>query len=209
MNLEQRMEELERKLASSERRNRFLLVGVLIAVAIGFLGFVQNTEVAQAGVQKSISAESFNLVDKKGDLRGTFSISNDEESPRLMLMGKEKEGFIMLGMIDGLPELTLCDRGKNVRARFAMGSNGPNLVFYDENKKGRVAIGVVENKGPSILLADPQEMTRVALSFTEDISTLRMNDDKGNTRTFLFAHKDAGLVICDEKGEPVWAAPLK
>jgi hypothetical protein len=207
MNLEQRMEELERKLARSERRNRFLLVGVMIAVAVGFLGFVQNSGVAQAGVQKSISAESFNLVDKKGGIRGTFTISNNEESPMLLLIGKEKEGVIMLGMIDGLPELTFCDREKKVRARFDLNNKGPKLTLYDENKKIRVGIAVLEKDGPTILLTDPQERTRVALSFMDDTSTLRMIDDKGNTRTFLFANKDAGVFISDAKGEPVWGAP--
>lgn len=207
MDLEKRIAEVEEKLAKAERRYRFLLIGIVIALAIGFVGFVRGHDIAQAGSQKSITAESFVLIDRNGDYRGSLGMSDNGVGPDLILRGEKGEGLIMLRINEGFPELNICDKKNNVRARLGLGTNGPKLMLYDENRNCRVGIGVVENQGPALILSDSKERNRIELSSLGDNSTLRMLDAKGNSRVFLYVKEGSGAIICNGKGEPIWAAP--
>jgi len=109
MTIEERLEALERGLSAAKRRNKYLLIGlVLLAVAWAFTS-ATGTVQAQAG-DKIIRAEKFELVDPQGRVRALLSVSDE------------------IG-----PELGLFDENGKLRAGLIVSDKGPALDLLDEN----------------------------------------------------------------------------
>ena len=76
LTLEQRMEKLEKELALSRRRFRYLLAGV-IALALAAIICWKPMETRATGEPTEIRAKSFLLIDDKGGMRGAWLVASD------------------------------------------------------------------------------------------------------------------------------------
>jgi len=178
MTTQERLEALERGLSAAKRRNKYLLIGlVLLAVAWAFTsiaGIVQTR-----ARDKIIRAEGLELVDSRGNVR------------------------ITLGMTEFGPALRLFDENGRFRASLIVSDNGPALALCDENETPRAGLTVTEF-GPGLCLYDKNGKGCADLKVSDDGPMLDLFDENGTFRAGLGA---SVLVLADEKGCPVWFAP--
>ena len=158
MTTDERIENLEKGLASARRLNRWLLAAVGLALGVWILAgtFGPRTAGAEggAGVVDKVRAKNFVLVDDAG-------------KPRAMLC-MDKDGA-MLG---------LSDKNGNPRAMLSMGKEGPMLGLVDENGKDRATLAAA--KGGSMLsLSDENGKTRAMLGAFKEGTGLVLYDEKG------------------------------
>jgi hypothetical protein len=119
MTTEERLEALERGLSAAKRRNKYLLIG-LVVFALGF-GFTITTGAVQAQPDENIiRAEMFELVDSQGNTRARLGV-DDSGSALLALSDKNGEPRVVLSVTDIGPGLGMFD------------DLGPGLELLDEN----------------------------------------------------------------------------
>ena len=152
MTTEERLEKLERELTTTKRRNRWLLVVVMLAVVeLGLTwALTKTTVIAQAqvadAVPKAIRANRFILEGEKGEVRA------------------------VLGVIKDGPGLALYDEKGKPHALLSMTVDGSGLVLADANGKPRVSLSVIKD-GPTLSLNDTNG-PRVVLAMDKDGPTL-------------------------------------
>jgi hypothetical protein len=189
--LEDRLRKLEEKLARTERRYRFVLAGIGIAVlacaviwvVIGAAGRTQAQKPGETG--KVIRANAFVLVDEQGDTRAVLAAGKDGLEPGLCLFDEKGE----------------------VRAALSVSDDGPRLVLYDEKGTPRAGLNAFKD-GPGLLLHDENGETRAALGTGERGPGLSLYDEKGTPRAALCIFKDEpGLHLFDEQSKVTWHTP--
>jgi hypothetical protein len=128
MTIEERLETLERGLSAAKRRNRYLLIG-LVVLGIAWAGTITTGCVQTQTGDKAIRTEKIEVVDSQGRVRAS------------------------LGVADGGPALAMYDEKGKPRAGLVVTEKVPGLFLYDENGKLRASLGVADD-GPGLLLRD-------------------------------------------------------
>jgi hypothetical protein len=155
MTTDERIENLEKGLASARRLNRWLLAGVGLALGVWILAGTFGPATAGApdggAAVKEIHAGKFVLEDENGKTRAMLSV--DKYGPGLDL--RDEKGKIRAGLSvdnDG-SDLNLCDEKGTIRARLSLDKDGPLLRLADENGKTRAVLSLHKN-GPGLSLLD-------------------------------------------------------
>jgi hypothetical protein len=151
MNIETRLEVLEKELNRTRRLNRFLVGFFLLAVAIGSVG------------AKSLSSTK--------DIRANKIIIED-------VNGKPR---ILLAVAAGSPTLALFDEKGNPGARLYLDNNGKaSLGFINDKGKPQIGIGLSQY-GPGLSLFDENGAPRVVLSLDGDKAGIGLLDKNGKS----------------------------
>ena len=111
---------------------------------------------------RTISAESFTLVDKNGKDRMLLDISNDK--PSLILLDKNSKPRLGLSLIENdSPGLSLIDKNGKVRAMMYLGDDGsPILSLGNINNVPIVKLGIRDDE-PSLIMRDKDGKIRISL----------------------------------------------
>ena len=213
MTTEERLEQLESKLAHVNRRSRWVLGVAGLVVA----GVVLAPTLTKGRTQKLVSANEFILEDEDGKPRANLflhkggaglSLTDETGVPRAILGVGEPGPWLALIGEDGIPRatlrvqkdpldmsvpvLSLLNAKGKTRVGLALNGEGPILWLSDENGKNLVRLGVAEDQAQR----------------SEDGAGLKLFDEKGNIRASLTALKDGpSLLLGDEKGKRIWSAP--
>jgi hypothetical protein len=78
--------------------------------------------------------------------------------------------------------------------------------LHDVNGKERASL-MVGTLGPYLTLYDENDKLRADLSVGKDSSSLSLSDENGQERAVLGMFDEPDLVLFDENGELIWAAP--
>jgi len=160
MTLEERIETLERELASAKHRNRWALaVGAAAIVGLAWAG-AWITAVPSAQAQGAGAAS--NVV-----RANAFIVEDEDGKPRAMIAATK----------DG-PGLGMYDENGKTRAGILVTKHGPALDMYDENGKPRAAIGVTKD-GPRLRMFDENGKPRAAIGVTKNGPVLGMFNENG------------------------------
>jgi hypothetical protein len=232
MTTDERIENLEKGLASARRFNRWLLAAVGLALGVWILAGTFGPATAAApgagAAFNEVRATRFVVVDEKGKERAVLW-SGGKWGPGLSLLDEKGEDCASLNLLGGVPSLTLIDGLRGVtlnvgqdemglflmdhqkrmeRAKLTLGNAGPALTLYDENGKERVALGVMRAAMPRIRLGDAAGKTRGQLAAAADVPALLLYDAAGIPRAEVNVALDVPrLHLRDAGGRPVWQAP--
>jgi hypothetical protein len=196
MTIEERLEELERKVTRAQFVNRMLVIlSIVVVLAIWF--FTSCSLTAKKIVLDEIRAKQFIVVDKNGKIRAKLCMLND--SPSLYLTDENGKKRFELNVFDIVgPSLSLCD--KKEKARIFMGVGDDNsmtcLRLIDENRNDRLSLTLL-NAEPSLELRDENHKTRTVLGVTQTSSK------DGITTTY----SESSLHLFNPDGFVVWQAP--
>lgn len=177
MTTEERLDKLEQELARANRRNRWLMTVVGLAiVGLALAGtWTPTTGVVQAEAAgttpKVIRANEFIVEDENGRTRAK------------------------LGMTDA-PRLALFDENGKERATLRLERNVPSVLLFDENSKNRVQLCTDED-GAGVFLRDENGETRAAMG--AHVTTM---PDGTKTR-----HPESSLWLFGPDGKWRWSAP--
>jgi len=159
MTTEERLENLERKLARAKRRNRWLLAAVLLGAGVVILAAawigtpekVLAENAAKAAVV--IRANAFVVVDENGKARAELSMmvprggatekfaAAMREKAALFLYDENGKTIAFLGFGLGGSMLELYDEQPKLRAALVTGKDGMALNLVDENGRPRATVG--------------------------------------------------------------------
>jgi len=146
MTIEERLESLERGLSAAKRRNKYLLIGlVVLAIAWAFTS-TTGTVHAQAG-GNIIQAEGFELVDSQGNVRARLTMLDSGPGPAFDENGNTQAGQ---DVIDGGPMLGLYDENETLRAGMVVYGSDPLLWLSDVNWPGYAYHGAVLDGRPML-----------------------------------------------------------
>jgi hypothetical protein len=181
MTTEERVEKLEKELVGAKRRSRVMLVAVAMTVAGMFLLCAGN------GVQKSVRAQSFELVDQNGKTLAALETRENGTG------------------------LTILDQNGNDRVTLQLDNEEmPGVVLFDKNGKARVQMSVGTDGAPGLGLLDQDGTVRVAQLLKADgTSALGLFDQNGEIRAGLAmdALGTPRLSVIDQTGKAIWHAP--
>jgi len=184
MTTDERIENLEKGLASARRFNRWLLAAVGLALGVWILAGTLEPRMAGAeggaAAVNEVRAKKFVLVDDAGKVHAGLAPTKDGAG------------------------LILFDEAGKTRAMLSVGALG----LYDAEGKTRVMLSVGAD-GPALGLFDAAGKTRAGLSVGAHGPGLVMADENGKGRVGLTASKvgGAGLDLYDAAGRRVWSAP--
>jgi hypothetical protein len=189
MTTEERLEKLERELARANRRNRWLLASVVLAIVGLSLAWTWPKTIAIALAQ---GAEAAPKVIRANE----FILEDVNRKPRAGL-AVDKDGA----------NLSLYDENGEPRASLGATKDGAKLSLYDENGKGGVMLGATKD-GADLSLYDENRKPRAILSVPKDGARLSLYDENGKARGMLSVNKDgAGLSLYGPDGKTLWSAP--
>lgn len=158
MTTDERLDELERELARSRRRFRWLIIGVglcVMSVAVLYaFGQYQTTftpRATKASPVKEMHANSFILEDANGKPRA--SLGMDEDGLVLRLRYENGNIGAALCLHEEKVVLSLADNNGKPRAVLGLAKNMPLLCLYDEKEEPRVTVAVLAD-GPHLILRD-------------------------------------------------------
>ena len=187
MTTDERIENLEKGLASARRFNRWLLAAVGLALGVwilaGTFGPTMAAEPAGGTAINEVRAKRFVVEDENGKVRAVLAVFKDG------------------------PGLTLADESGNPRAMLIMGKGGPALTLSDENGKVRAGLNATKETA-GLTLADENGKNRAALVVGKNGPRVGLSDDKGKTRDFMSVLKESpSLALLDENDKPIWQVP--
>ena len=187
MNVEQRLEQLER----ANRRMKRLGAFVLLTAAIVLLSGQANGKALP-----DLEVRSLTLKDKEGKTRATLSVLAHGASLNLFDKGGKMRVWLST-MADGSVALALLDKDGTTRMALGVAAKGPALAFSD--KEGKVRVGLsVDADGAVLRLADKDGNPRATLGVPTTV----------NKRTGAETETTAGtLTLFDAKGDVLWQAP--
>lgn len=166
-------------------RGSVLIIGVLILLA-GFVGCLQQTRILSN--EQVVRARRFEIVDKKGNVRG--AIGADEGDGASYFVLKDREGRNRVQIIvepsglaavalrdeqdrqaialtldpDRIAALAAWDRQNNERASLGLAPNGqPSLTLSDEENKERAGLALADDGTPFLTLGNEEEQKQVSL----------------------------------------------
>jgi hypothetical protein len=205
MTTEERIENLEKGLASARRLNRWLLAAVGLALGVWILAgtFGPATAAAPAGgaAVREVRANRFVVEDENGKARAVLAVH--KESPVIDGMPSIPQGSTSLDLFDEKGKvrisMTVTERGTGLFGGLFGRSTGLHLL--DENGKPRVELGALRDD-PGMYLYDETGRTRASLLTTKDGPRLTLSDEKGKGRVELGALRDApALLLFDGAGD--------
>ncbi len=216
MTTEERLEKLERELADTKRRNRWLLAVMaltLVGVAYALDGTFQRTAntVSNQGTGGAIAVKDVaatqrwqdtpvigkaqkaaNTVKPAQAIRATAFVLVDDK-------GRERGKFEMLGKG---PRLVLSDQNGRTRAMLDVDKDGLGMLsLCDENGKGGVSLQTLPDGPGVVLLCDENDEVRVGLHAGKDGPELALNGANGKHRAKLYVGEGgSGLELSDGNG---------
>ena len=100
------------------------------------------------------------------------------------------------------------DKNGNRRAELSVDKGMVNLGLHEENRKLRLLLAV-DKLGPCLCLYDEKEHCRAFLRVWRDGPSLELCNEKYKKLVGITATKEEGplVLLCDEYGKPIWAAP--
>jgi len=161
MTTDERIENLEKGLASARRLNRWLLAAVGLALGVWILAGTFGPATAgapggEAAVNEVLRAKRFVLVDDAGKTRALLHV----DAPG--------------------PVLDLRDAAGKTRAMLVVGKDGSVLVLANENGKGRALLNVLGDV-PILSLLDENDKLRATLHVNKNGPVLNLYDGAGKT----------------------------
>jgi hypothetical protein len=221
MTTEERLENLERELAATRRRSRWLLGGLALGLGALALVWASAASVPKAEAQDAVGARGLLaneliIVDENGKVRAMLGVYAG--GPSLGLYDENGKERATLGVYAGGPSLALRDENGKERATLGVYAFGPGLALRDENSKDRAML-VLKADGPELSLRDAAGRDRVALAVTAPGPWLCLYDAAGNGRASLGAgktatpdgklitHPESSLLFIGEDGKVSWSAP--
>jgi hypothetical protein len=141
MTTEERLEKIERDLAETKRRNRWIL-GSATALILGSLFLA-----AMSGNNRTIRANEFILIDKNGKTHAQLTRMKD--GPGLFLYGENGKKRVGLAVMQNMSVLFLRDEnGKDRACLFNLTEDGSGMVLHDATGKLRTAVGTIVTQDP-------------------------------------------------------------
>jgi hypothetical protein len=207
MTTEERLEDLESEFAHAKRRSRKLLILAVVALTVGGLSLawaiVGTRLLARAqgvgSVANQIRANSFLLVDEKGNARGGMFMVKD--GPAFALTDEKNVPRAMVTVLKDGPSFELDDENRKTRSRWNLLGDGPGLGMLDENGTVRVLLRV-DKDGETLAFLDEKGMPRANLYSSLALGLgMGLLDENGTNRASLRVERDgATLGLADEKG---------
>lgn len=160
MTAEERLERLEHQWTATRRRNRWLLVALLLTGGGLFLAWTLTKAAPTASAQrpaavfKVVRANAFVLEDANGNPRA------------------------LLHMDKGWPGLGLYDEKRDCRVGLCMSKHGGGLTLSDEKGQGRAGL-ILSKTGAGLSLADENGDIRALLTVLKVGPRLALLDEKG------------------------------
>ncbi len=153
---------------------------------------------------KVVEAESFRLVNERGEPRALLTTNDDQ--PNLILMDGQQDLRAMLSLGSaGAPTLAFMDSEGKPRVRLAIGSDdSPALDFIDGDGELRFRVTLHEGGRPSITLVDETGEPRASMQQNPDGQhVMGLTDSNGQARAVLGVEQDgsASFALRDEAGE--------
>jgi len=197
MTTDERIENLEKGLASARRLNRWLLAAVGLALGVWILAGTFGPTMAGApaggGAVKEIRANRFVVEDENGKGRAMLEVNEEGTG------------------------LGLADENGKLRAGLFMTKDGSGLSLRDENRKTRVMLNVTKD-GPMLALADENGKSRARLDVVKEGAGLRLIDEKGQGRVTVgvtqitspdgrtITYPESSLLLYGADGKVIWQA---
>ena len=141
MTIEERLEQVENMLARAKRRNRWLVVVIVLAagVWVALAGVIGEAEGQIGGqVRKTIFANAFVLMDERDRVRATLKMIAG--GPSLTLADKKGTPSVRLDLNKDGASLCLSDKKGRPLALLATNEQGTGLTFYDDKGKARTLL---------------------------------------------------------------------
>jgi len=225
LTVEQRVEELEQELHRTNRRIRFLSVGLASCFGIGLTAWIlrPHAVLAQNSTPPStreVRANRFVLEDEKGRARAELQMHDD--GPRLAMI--DKTGVVRLALHAGENGVGLGlfnEKGRGV-AGLAITKDATGLSIMDREGKTRAALLLEKNRSQALMLNDgrpdgtsalfsvadkgsmlslDRAQSQVLLCASKAGPSIDLTDSKGVSRANLTVVKEvSGLYISDENG---------
>lgn len=181
MNIEERLEALQKELDAWKRFARWMLVPVVLVVAgaVAWGGFMEPVQAQRGNV---VRAKEFVVVDEQGKMRAGLGISSDGK-PKLHFYDSEGKTRIGLGVSrSGAPALAMIDAQERVRFGFLVQPGGiPALTMADSQGRTRVGLVLHSNGSPGLVMTDYQEKQRIGLGVDRGTPLMQFNDAQGKT----------------------------
>ena len=214
MTTEQRIEKLEKQLAATQRRNRWIGASVGILLVFGCLVMLPEKALTVES-NRSIRANEFLLEDADGKIRATLAVFKG--GPALVMRDADGKHRIALDVLKDGPGLIMFDEDGKNRAELNVLKDGPGLLMLDENGKRRAELNMVKN--PSLIMFDEDGKKRAVLDVLKDGPSLRLLDEDGTPRATLgtgrtrgkdgrvTTYPESSLRLFDPDGYVSWDAP--
>ncbi len=145
MTTEQRLENLERELARTKRRMRWLLVSVFLGAGLVVLATAwmlsPDKALAENAVKAPIIIHANTLIldDENGKARAMLNVTKD--GPALFVYDKQSKTSVVLGVLKDGPVLAMLDENGEQRIGLDVKKDGTALNLFDETGKPRVTVG--------------------------------------------------------------------
>ncbi|MCX7021120.1 MAG: hypothetical protein NTW26_02380, partial [bacterium] len=160
MTVEERLEKVERELATAKRRNQRLLIaaGLLLGIsALAWLSTVNTSPVLaqEVNVKTPAITESGNIIRANGFVledaegRGRAVLEMMAGGPRLGLYDENGQIRVALVAFEDGPMLALIDENGEIRDTLVSYKGGPALGLYDDNGKIRAGLDMITG-GPRL-----------------------------------------------------------
>jgi hypothetical protein len=199
------LQTLANRLENVEKDSRRIKVLGFLAIALGifagFLGGIISPYIMPGS--KYIKAEMFELIDKKGQSRGAFSV--DENNNAFFVLFDEtgnNQRLSMVSLTDGRSFIELDDLTNHKAAVIETSEAHNGLALYN---KGKASIGfLVEGDGVTNMSIYKDEQRKVFCGLNKDgDSELTLLGESGITAFDLTASKDGDriLKIRDKNGK--------
>lgn len=169
MNIEERIENLERGLLRAKRTNVCLLIILCLATATMISGAAVQTTTGET--EREINTRKITLIGEKGKVRATLSSVGDE--PGLKFFDDAGVTRAQLVMKKGEPSLVLSD--KNGIDRIVMNVEREITQFFIFNGINKSGISFFTDMQPSLGIFDMLGKQRVILGISSTESYLELD----------------------------------
>jgi hypothetical protein len=191
----------EERLEKLERRNRLLLIGLVLAVAVFVLGALADEKTFNI-----IRANRFILEGENGKLRAVLEVDKSGSTSLSMRDENEKIRTILSVSKDELG-LYLYNENEKPRTILSMSKNEPGLMLLDENGKERAMLSI-KNNSPGLSMFDADGKNRAMLRIFENMPGLSLRDENGKNRVMLSVFKnEPSLYLLNADGQTRWRTP--
>jgi hypothetical protein len=200
MNMEERLENVERDLRHAKFRIHWLLA--MIGLCLGVVIVVGAFEILARGLTfKEVCAKRFVLKEKNGKTGAELSVT--KYGPMLFLYDEKGKFRAVLGVNkDGDPGLRFLDENGKTRAGISVRKDGPVLVFFDEESNKSRVILKVDDQGPTLELGDEKGFIRAGIAAPKAGPRLFLHDENGNQRARISVNAlGTELALWDEHGK--------